>query len=278
MRIAPMTPQDLDRALDWAAAEGWNPGLDDAAAFRAADPQGLLMGWLEAEPVAAVAAVWHSDTFGFLGLYLCDARFRGRGFGFALWQAGLAHLGARTVGLDGVVAQQANYARSGFALSRRTLRFGGVLEAAPAAGIVPMRRAHLPALLARDRASSGVDRAAYLTAWFTDTPSRRTLVLERDGEIEGYGTIRACRTGAKVGPLHTADPRDAQRLLGVLAGRVPAAAAGLVIDVPEPNNVALALMRDLGLKPVFETARMYRGPAPEEDHGSVFGEVTLELG
>ena len=35
-----MSEADLERALDWAAAEGWNPGLHDARCFQAADAQG----------------------------------------------------------------------------------------------------------------------------------------------------------------------------------------------------------------------------------------------
>ncbi len=38
----------------------------------------------------------------------------------------MARLGARTVGLDGVVAQQENYKKSGFVLAHRNVRHGGV--------------------------------------------------------------------------------------------------------------------------------------------------------
>ena len=37
-----MGAADVVRAADWAAAEGWNPGLSDAVAFQAADPTGFL--------------------------------------------------------------------------------------------------------------------------------------------------------------------------------------------------------------------------------------------
>ena len=32
-----MSRAEMDLAVEWAAAEGWNPGLDDADAFFAAD-------------------------------------------------------------------------------------------------------------------------------------------------------------------------------------------------------------------------------------------------
>ena len=40
----------------------------------------------------------------------------------------------------------------------------------------------------------------------------------------------------------------------------------------------LALAQAKGLGPVFETARMYRGPAPAGRREARFGEATLELG
>ena len=49
-------------------------------------------------------------------------------------------------------------------------------------------------------------------------------------------------------------------------------------DVPVPNADGSALARDLGFEPVFETARMYRGPDPCLRLDRVFGVTTFELG
>ena len=38
--------KEVQLAVDWAAVEGWNPGLNDAAIFYRADPQGFLGGFL----------------------------------------------------------------------------------------------------------------------------------------------------------------------------------------------------------------------------------------
>ena len=50
------------------------------------------------------------------------------------------------------------------------------------------------------------------------------------------------------------------------------------LDVPVPNTEGIALARDLGLEPVFETARMYRGPDPGLRLDRVFGITSFELG
>lgn len=276
MRIATMDPEDLGRALDWAADEGWNPGLDDAAAFRAADPGGFLVGREGDTPVACVSVVRHAPDHAFLGLYICRPEWRGRGHGWALWQAGLALAGDRTIGLDGVPAQQANYARSGFVAAGRTVRHVGRVAGRPPAAAVPATAAMLPDLVALDAAAGGVARPAYLGPWFTDTATRRTLVLPRDGRPVAVGTVRRCRAGLKVGPLLAADAGDAATLLDALAAVWPG--EPLAIDVPESNRAATDLATGLGLVPAFETARMYRGPAPEGRPGLVFAVTTLELG
>ena len=48
-----MTQTDLALPLDWAAAEGWNPGFHDAPSFLAADPDGFLLGELDGRPVGS---------------------------------------------------------------------------------------------------------------------------------------------------------------------------------------------------------------------------------
>ncbi|MFE4724235.1 GNAT family N-acetyltransferase, partial [Streptomyces sp. NPDC056728] len=126
----------------WAAEEGWNPGLADARSFFAQDPDGFFIGRVDGEPASAISVVNYGDDYAFLGFYLVRPDLRGRGYGIATWKAGLAHAGSRTVGLDGVPAQQDNYRKSGFELAHTTVRYAGVPQAprpapgAPAPGTV----------------------------------------------------------------------------------------------------------------------------------------------
>ncbi len=276
MRIAPMSLTDLDRVLDWAADEGWNPGVDDAAAFHAVDPEGFLMGWVGAEPVAAISVVRHNPRYGFLGLFITRPEWRGQGVGGKLWQAGMAHLGDRTVGLDGVLAQQGSYARAGFELSHRTIRFAASAPPDPWPHARRVEPGMIRDLIGLDAFVSGEDRAAYLGAWFTDTPTRRTLALVDSGEITGVGTIRACREGYKVGPLIAPKVAEAESLLRALAAAI--GTRSVLIDMPESNPSALAMAEHLGFKPVFEVARMYKGAPPLGKPAAIFGETTMELG
>lgn len=44
MIISRMNHNEIRYAIDWAAKEGWNPGLHDAECFYLADPEGFLWG------------------------------------------------------------------------------------------------------------------------------------------------------------------------------------------------------------------------------------------
>lgn len=127
--VRTMNAEEVNLAIEWAAHEGWNPGFHDAHVFRAADPDGFFIGELQGEPVGSISAVAYDAHFGFIGLYIVRPEFRGKGLGLRIWQHGIAYLGKRNVGLDGVVAQQPNYRKSGFELAYRNIRFQGVAEA-----------------------------------------------------------------------------------------------------------------------------------------------------
>ena len=52
----------------------------------------------------------------------------------------------------------------------------------------------------------------------------------------------------------------------------------VAIDVPDRNRAAVRLAEQMGLKPAFETARMYTGADPAVDYAGLFGVTSLELG
>ncbi|SFA75601.1 hypothetical protein SAMN05421688_0627 [Poseidonocella pacifica] len=272
MRVA--RPDDIDLMLDWAADEGWNPGLEDAAAFRAADPHGFFVTEAKGVPIAAISVVNHSASFAFLGLYLCKPEFRGLEIGYALWRHGLAHAGPRTVGLDGVAAQQGNYALSGFVRAGATHRLHGRIAAQRDPAIRAATAGDFSRLMELDRRATGVDRSRFLAVWFVQTATRRTLLLDTAYGPAGVVTIRQCRQGVKVGPLIARDAPAALRLLNAAAEIFD---PDLIVDVPDSQSDLIAALEKSGFTCGFSTARMYRGTPPDVN-GTLWGVATLELG
>src|SRR6266568_1160231 len=206
-RIRVMRPDEISTAVDWAAGEGWNPGLADAPCFAVADPQGFLIGELDGSPAATVSCVNYGASFAFLGFYIVREDLRGRGYGLRIWNAAIAHAGPRVIGLDGVVAQQQNYRRSGFELAYANVRYGGTVAApdAPQAGVVALSEVPLATVEAYDATVFPAPRTAFLRAWI-GSPGHVGRALVRDGGLAGWGVIRPCRKGRKIGPL-VADDR-----------------------------------------------------------------------
>lgn len=277
LSIRTMRPDDISMALDWAAAEGWNPGLADAACFAAVDPGGFLIGELDGAPAATISCVNYSPSFAFLGFYMVREDLRGRGHGLRMWDAAMAHAGPRVIGLDGVVAQQQNYRKSGFQLAYANVRYGGIVAAPDAAGAGIMALADVPsaAVEAYDATVFPAPRPAFLRAWI-GAPGHVGCALMRDGGLVGWGVIRPCRKGHKIGPLVADDRSSAEAVLSALLAGV--GGGEIFLDVPGTNRDAVALAQHLGLVPVFETARMYTGTIPPLRLERVFGVTTFELG
>lgn len=265
-----MSLDDLRTAIGWAASEGWNPGLDDAETFHSIDPEGFLMGWLDGHPIGSISAVDWGSGFGFIGLYIVLPEYREQGYGIKLWQAAMDRLAGKTVGLDGVVAQQDNYARSGFQLAHRNLRFEGTAGAL--AGESYGREttiSDLPELMEFDVAPS--QRPTYFSRWLQQN---RAVTLRGDQSVL---VCRPCQRGVKLGPVISPNKDEARLLIGSACSRL-SPDTPVFLDIPETNGEALALVEEYGMTLQFETARMYHGKQPSFEHKSWFGVTTLELG
>lgn len=284
LSLRPMTLQEVsDIAIAWAAAEGWNPGLHDAESFYATDPEGFWVGLVDGQPIACVSVVVYNPQFAFAGFYMVKPEFRGQGYGAHIGQAVLGRLSSQTVGLDGVVAQQENYKKAGFRMACRNIRFEGTVvhttsgqEKTAEVSIVTPSEVDFSHLLAYDTQHFPAERPGFLRHWIA-MPQSRTFVAQQDNRIKGYATIRKCLQGYKIGPLFSEQPQIAHRLLAACLNYAPAGTP-FYLDIPEPNPEACQLTREYNMRMVFETGRMYNGPAPELPLKKIYGITSFELG
>lgn len=273
--IRNMNEREISLALEWAAAEGWNPGLNDAKCFYAADPNGFLLGELAGEPVGCISAVAYDSTFGFLGLYIVAPQYRRRGFGLRLWRAAMAYLNGRNVGLDGVIAQQENYRKSGFTLDYRDIRYQGKGGGCEPNGLVELSSVPFEEIERYDAKVFPAPRTNFLRRWI-EQPNGAALGLLRNHRLVGYGVLRPCREGSKIGPLFASDPQSAATLFQGLAFR--ASNQSIFLDTPAANSAAIELAQKHRMLPVFETARMYTKERPTAPIDVCYGVTTFELG
>ncbi|TWG12890.1 hypothetical protein FHX34_105758 [Actinoplanes teichomyceticus] len=273
--------EEMRLIAKWAAAEGWQPGAGDDEVFFPTDPHGFLIGQLNGQPISSISAVRYGRGHGFIGLYITVPGHRGQGYGLRTWQAGMERLAGRNIGLDGVVAQQANYRKSGFRPAWRTTRYQGLLVGARrAAGVetVDARSIGFAELAAFDRRFFPAERDAFLALWIT-TPGRQAVAARRNGSVVGFAVRRPAGNVDRIGPVFADSPEVAESLLAALStvGR-PGEAPPVMIDVPAHNTAAVELAERVGLEAGWDTARMYTGGAPQIDQHGIYAVTTLELG
>ncbi len=275
--IRVMTRDEVDLAVDWAANESWNPGLNDAECYYKADKDGFLIGILNGEPIATISAVKYGNAFGFIGFYMVKPEYRGKGYGIQIWNAGLDYLKGCTVGLDGVLAQQNNYKKSGFQFAYRNIRYQGVTGGSPSDNdIVDLTALPFEMIDRYDCKFFPESRSGFVKSWINQPNAIAQGIIAGD-KLEAYGVIRQCRDGYKIGPLYANKVEQAKRLFESLKSSVKSSEA-VYLDAPEINPEAVALAESYGMNVSFETARMYTQKRPVMPIDRIFGVTSFEIG
>ncbi len=286
LEIRNMTRSEAEELVAWAAREGWNPGLHDVELFWATDPEAFIAAELDGEVIGGGAITSYNGEFGFMGLFIVRPEYRGRGFGNTLWHVRRQRLldrlrpGAR-IGMDGVFDMQNYYAKGGFVFSHRNMRFRTEITELPTTSrdddknIIPLVAVPFDQLLGYDHTCFPAARPNFLKEWISQ-PDALALGYVRDGKLNGYGVVRRCGEGCKVGPLFADNTQVAEALYARLAEF--AVGGPLFLDAPENNPAAMAFVAQHQMAEVFGCARMYLGQPPDLAHGHIFGVTTFELG
>ncbi len=276
--VRTMTREDLDTAIEWAAKEGWNPGLHDADCFFQIDKNGFFMGFLNDEPIACISAVSYDKDFGFLGFYICRSEYRNQGYGIQVWNRAISYLNTQNIGLDGVVEQQENYKKAGFTFAYNNARYqmNSRKMVGDTFGIVRGSSVSIDEILQYDRQFFPADRATFIRYWI-DQPESTALVSIASSRVQGYGMIRKCRTGYKIGPLFADTAKVAHALFESLISSVPESLP-VILDIPEINADAVHLVNTYSMEKGFSTARMYTKTPPKLPIDRIYGITTFEIG
>jgi Acetyltransferase (GNAT) domain/Acetyltransferase (GNAT) family len=276
--IRRMTRGEIDIAIDWAEAEGWNPGIHDSDCFYAADPNGFLIGFLDQEPVAMVSAVAYGDSYGFMGFYIVKPEVRNRTYGVQLWDEGLRYLGNRCIGLDSVRPDLVAHKKPEFKPAYTNYRFKWTKgeQWAVAPEVVELSQVPFSIVTEYDREVFGFSRENFLKCWIS-RPGTRALGTVKNDKLVAYGVIRECREGFKVGPLFANNAEFARTLFQALTVDVNMGLQ-IYLDTPARNPEAVIIARSYGMTEVFRTTRMYNRPEPAFPLEKWFGVSTFELG
>lgn len=276
LKINKMSFEDMSFAISSANSEGWNPGLFDADCFYHADPNGFLMAKIDSNKVGCISAVAYNDNYGFIGFYIVAPEYRGKGYGVELGKAALASLGDRNIGLDGGLERQDVHKKYwGFSYAYKNMRFQGKAESKKLPTALPIAGVDFNKLLEYDSQVFLFPRPVFLSYWISRADSFG-YYLEHEGTILGYGILRKCFTGYRIGPLFADDEIIAREIVDALLSNIPGEL--YYLDIPESNTASLKIVQQYNMQKVFETARMYTKEIPNVPLHKVFGITSFELG
>ena len=276
--VRTMKNNEVALAIELATKEGWNPGLNDAEIFYQADPEGFLVGELYQEPIATISAVKYGDNFGFIGFYLVRDEYRGKGYGIKIWKEAMERLRGRNIALDGVIEQQDNYKKSGFKYSYSNIRYEGItkLTADPDIPCINISSMLFDEVKEYDSDFFPETRVEFLKKW-VNQPQGISLAVLNNNSLSGYGVIRKCYKGYKIGPLFADTSLVADSLFNSLISKVEPEQP-VYLDIPEVNKDAQRLIARHKMNKVFQTARMYTSEPPNISLNRTYGVTTFELG
>lgn len=276
-RIRKMKASELSIAVDWAKAEGWNPGLHDATTFYAADPNGFFIGELNGEAICVANAVNYDNRYSFFGLYIVKKGYRHQGYGIEMTKHCLAYAGNRNSGLDGVLENIPIYERTGYHFYYKNIRYQhmGLPSSMDDAHIQPLTSIPFEDIVEYDRTCFFSSRDRFLKQWISQ-PDAIALGYIDNGKLLGFGVCRQCYTGYKIGPLFADNSEIAEKLFLALQNNKPN--SPVFIDIPETNIIGQMLVSKYKMQNVFATARMYTQELPALDYQKIVGVTTFEMG
>ncbi|MBB3861563.1 GNAT superfamily N-acetyltransferase [Novosphingobium hassiacum] len=243
----------LSQALNWPyRIEDWKFALELGRGF-AVESDGKLVG----------TALWwpYGDTFATIGMIIVSPLAQRQGIGGKLMTALLADAAGRRMVLNSTKEGGPLYTRLGFVPYGMVYQHQAVLVKVPRIDpVVAVRAARLddrPAIIELDSRAAGMDRKGLLEALF---PISDAVVVERGGDIVGYGGVRRWGRGVVIGPVIARDQTDARAIIATLAS---AYEGGFVrIDVTEASGLS-EWLSEIGLPQVDQVVTMALGQPPQ---------------
>ena len=273
--------------------EDWRPGLKDAECFLACDPTSKFIGELNGKPVSCITMTKYGDNFAFVGNYIVNKEYRGKGYGMKLYNAAVTNLKPScNIGMFGSLKMEKAYERSGFRSHVYGAHFNFHLPTAVACfseisekftvKIKRVEEVDLNALLLYDTEVFGFKRHAFLSKWVRVTGSHALVAVDSEGSIVGYTVARpnfVKEEGYKIGPLFADCEVVAEKLLKAVfeeligQGKLPPD-----VSIDAPTTRAMELAEKLQGKKGFPFVYMTTKDPPDVRFDKWFGVTTLEIG
>jgi hypothetical protein len=282
-----MEPNDFKEINQWCIDEGWNLGLNDSYTYYKIDPQGHFI-LKNDETIASISLIKHSDSFFTLGPFIVNKKYRHQGAGEVIWNFAMTRMEKEhpdsLIVLYAVSAQVNRYKKSGFKpvlVNQRWYIHSNPTDSSfSSSNCYPLTSELIPKVSLYDKTNYFTNRELIFID-LIKKPEVNALVFMDHNAVKGFGFIRRCVRGYRIGALVAETQEIAQSLLSGLlkfCNEEP-----VFLDVPECNPHGRACMNvfHAARKPEEDTVTMIKGPQVEqhikkwEQH---YGLLSLEIG
>lgn len=275
--IRAMSEQDIPLGVRLTRQAGWNQLEPDWLRFLAMQPQGCFVA--ERDGVAVATTVTCAlGPVAWIAMVLVERDARRKGIATALLKCALDFLdeqGVKTVRLDATAAGQPVYEKLGFTPEYPLTRYEGI---APQVAAEPRTTAaskdEFAEIIAYDHRITGTPREKMLVRLFEESP-QGVHILRRDGQLEGYVSLRRGANATQIGPCIAAVPAG-EALLGHALNCC--IGQSVFIDIPRDNGPAVAVAEAAGLRPQRDFLRMYRGRRVHDQPQAIWASSGPEKG
>jgi GNAT superfamily N-acetyltransferase len=215
LHLTPLTEDRIPGCMALSAEAGWNQTPDDWAIFLR---RGTVFGLLDGgDPLASGAILPYPSDFAWISMVLVTAKRRRERIGTRILETCCAEIARRglVAMLDATPAGERVYRPLGFepmfGLTRWQGRGGsGGGSARPSAGIRPMTKDDMAAVIALDASAFGALRQFLLDDFFRRQPK---LAFVREKNLTGFVLARPGRLATQIGPVIAPDEDTAASLL-----------------------------------------------------------------
>jgi GNAT superfamily N-acetyltransferase len=195
------------RVEDWRFVFAHGGGV---AAIRDGELVGTALRWLWGERHATIGHV------------MVSPRIQRQRLGQHLMHALMADLDQRTVLLNATAEGRGVYERMGFGMTGEVRQHQGIASPPQVVALAegwrlrPLGRNDAKRLVALDTRACGMPRDGMIEQLLAEA---ETVVLARDGEAEGFATIRRFGKGHAIGPVIAPDLENAKALIAYWCSR-----------------------------------------------------------
>ena len=257
---------------------GWNQNVADWR-FMLEAGHGFGLRGADGKWEASSLVLPLGSKLAWISMVLVTGTRRRGGVGTGLLKRCVAEVQASgaVAGLDATEQGRPIYLPLGFRDLYRIARwhFDAAKDVPSGVPVRPLSAKDLPAVLAYDRARSGMDRPALLTHLAGRQPNA-AWVAEEGGRLSGFVLGREGRTACSIGPVVADNESTGLSLIGTAASSVT---GPFIIDVPDAHAEIRKWLERQGAVSPRGYMRMTLGTAPGlDDPSHVFALAGPELG